>query len=486
MNTLTAETSAGPVRGASTDGIHRFLGIPYAEPPVGDLRWRAPVAAAPWNEVRDALAFGYSAPQAPVAGLQKLIGISGNPTNEDCLFLNVWTPGVDQEKRPVLFWIHGGANTLGSGSQPRINGEHLARRGDSVVVTFNYRLGALGFLHAPELGASGNEALLDQVEALKWGRDNIAAFGGDPDNVTVFGQSAGGFNIGALMGMKQAAGLFHKAVPMSGSLGMHRTAEVAFETTDALASAFGGIEKLRDVSADDILKWQLESSYAYGAVQDGEIIDAPPVETIGAGTYTKGIPLMIGSCEHESALWTAMNPKMQEMTRDDFESRVRHVHADRADALIAAYCQERTPVDAWTAIMTDSTFRMPAIQTADLHRQHTPDTWVYLFDHQSPAMEGRLGSVHSLDIPFVFGTLTAEGMDEFCGQGSAVTLLSDTIMDTYLQFARTGNPGHEGIPAWHRYDDNRATMCFGSEEGIRTLADPMSAERLAWEDRAPS
>ncbi|MEM7364898.1 MAG: carboxylesterase/lipase family protein [Pseudomonadota bacterium] len=480
MNSQTIKTRSGEVKGIEENGISRFLGIPYAEPPVGDLRWRAPVPVTPWKETRDATKFGFSAPQAPVAGLQKLIGISGNPTNEDCLFLNVWTPGADDLKRPVLFWIHGGANTLGSGSQPRINGEHLARRGDTVVVTFNYRLGALGFLHAPALGASGNEALLDQVEALKWVRDNIAAFGGDPENVTVFGQSAGGFNIGALMGMEQAAGLFHKAVPMSGSLGMHRTVEEARVTTDALAQSFGGVEKLRDVSSDDILQWQLASSYGYGAVHDGEVIEAPLAETLGSGTYTKGIPLMIGSCEHESALWTAMNPKMQAMTRDDFEGRVRHIHGERAEAMILAYAEGRSPVNAWTAIMTDNTFRIPAIRTADLHRQHTPDTWMYLFDHQSPAMEGRLGSVHSLDIPFVFGTLTAEGMDEFCGRGEEVESLSAALMDTYLHFARTGNPGHEGIPAWHRYDDNRTTMCFGSEQGIRTQNDPMSAERQSW------
>ena len=185
MNSKRIKTLSGEVKGIEENGISRFLGIPYAEPPVGDLRWRAPVPVTPWKKTRDATKFGFSAPQAPVAGLQKLIGISGNPTNEDCLFLNVWTPGTDDLKRPVLFWIHGGANALGSGSQPRIDGEHLARRGDTVVVTFNYRLGALGFLHAPSLGASGNEALLDQVEALKWVRDNIATFGGDPENLSL-------------------------------------------------------------------------------------------------------------------------------------------------------------------------------------------------------------------------------------------------------------------------------------------------------------
>ena len=171
----TVNIPDGALEGRTDDDISRFLGIPYAAAPVGPLRWRAPEPPEPWAGTRDASAFGFSAPQAEVSGLSKLIGISGGPTSEDCLFINVWTPVADHAKRPVLFWIHGGANTLGSGAQPRIKGEHLARRGDVVVVTFNYRLGALGFLHAPELGASGNEALLDQVAALRWVQQNIAA-----------------------------------------------------------------------------------------------------------------------------------------------------------------------------------------------------------------------------------------------------------------------------------------------------------------------
>ena len=244
------ETSYGRVRGANEEGVHVFRGVPFAKPPLGDLRWRAPVPPDAWAGTRDALAFGPCAVQSTIPGDRgELIGIATHEVDEDCLYLNVWTPNPDDARRPVMVWIHGGGNTLGAGSQPRVNGEHLARIGDVVVVTLNYRLGALGFLYAPELGATGNEALLDQVAALRWVRAEIGAFGGDPDNVTVFGQSAGGFDIVQLMAMPAAQGCFDRAVPMSGSLKRQVTLDSAYATSRALAQHFGGFERLREVSA---------------------------------------------------------------------------------------------------------------------------------------------------------------------------------------------------------------------------------------------
>ena len=474
----TVNIPDGALEGRTDDDISRFLGIPYAAAPVGPLRWRAPEPPEPWAGTRDASAFGFSAPQAEVSGLSKLIGISGGPTSEDCLFINVWTPVADHAKRPVLFWIHGGANTLGSGAQPRIKGEHLARRGDVVVVTFNYRLGALGFLHAPELGASGNEALLDQVAALRWVQQNIAAFGGDPDNVTAFGQSAGGFDLVALMAMPAAAGLFHKAGPMSGSLGMSRDPADAGQASAALAAHLGGVDKMREASTEAILKWQLSAQFGYGAVNDGEVIGEPIDETIAAGTYTRGMPLLIGTCENESALWSAMG-SAAEMDDAALRQRLAGMGVDDVDGVLAAYDAEgRAPVDILTAVMTDRSFRIPGIRTADLHRAHTPEVWSYLFDYRSPAMGGKLGSVHSLDIPFAFGTLTAEGMDEFCGSGAAVERLSGQIMDMWIGFARTGSPAHAGLPDWPCYADARETMRLGLDPRID--ADPLSKQRTVW------
>lgn len=471
--------SDGTLEGRTEDGVSRFLGIPYAAAPVGPLRWRAPEPPEPWSGTRDASEFGHSAPQATVGGLQKLIGIAGGPTSEDCLYINVWTPAADSARRPVLFWIHGGANTLGSGAQPRINGEHLTRRGDVVVVTFNYRLGALGFLHAPELGATGNEALLDQVAALRWVQQNIAAFGGDPDNVTAFGQSAGGFDLVALMAMPAAAGLFHKAGPMSGSLGMSRAPEDAARATTALAEHVGGMDKIRDADAEEILKWQLSAPFGYGAVNDGEVIGKPIDETIAAGTHTTGMPLLIGTCENESALWSATGSAAREMDGAALKGRLADMGVDDVDAVLGAYDDGvRKPVEVLTAVMTDRTFRLPGIRTADLHRAHTPAVWSYLFDYRSPALDGRLGSVHSLDIPFAFGTLTAEGMDEFCGSGPAVERLSGQIMDMWISFAHTGSPMHAGLPDWPCYGDARETMRLGLEPGVE--ADPLSKRRTVW------
>lgn len=469
----------GALEGRTDNGVSRFLGIPYAAAPVGPLRWRAPQPLEPWSGTRDASTFGPSAPQAEVGGLQRLIGISGGPTSEDCLFINVWTPAADDARRPVLFWIHGGANTLGSGAQPRINGEHLARRGDVVVVTFNYRLGALGFLHAPELGATGNEALLDQVAALRWVQSNIASFGGDPGNVTAFGQSAGGFDLVALMAMESAKGLFHKAGPMSGSLGMSRSPVDAAKAAAALADHFGGVDKLRDVSAESILEWQHSAPFGYGAVQDGDIIAAPIADAIGDGRYTQGMPLLIGTCEHESALWSAMGSGASGLDAASLPDRLGKMGVGDVDGVLAAYTKEgREPVDVLTAVMTDRTFRLPAIRTAELHGQHTPNVWAYLFDYRSPAMDGRLGSVHSLDIPFAFGTLTAEGMDEFCGSGRAVETLSGQIMDMWIGFARDGTPAHDGLPDWPCYGDARETMRLGLAP--RLDPDPLSAQRAVW------
>ena len=308
------ETSYGRVRGANQYGVHVFKGIPFAKPPVGDLRWRAPVPPAPWAGTREALGFGPCAVQSTIPGdVGELIGIATHEVSEDCLYLNVWTPKPDDARRPVMVWIHGGGNTLGAGSQPRVNGEHLARVGDVVVVTLNYRLGALGFLYAPELGATGNEALLDQVAALRWVRAEIGAFGGDPDNVTVFGQSAGGFDIAQLMAMPAAQGCFDRAVPMSGSLKRQATADSAYATAQSLAGHFGGFERLRAVPTTDTLGYQMRmTSTGWGPTCDGEVIAEDAAKVLARGTGD-GMPLMIGHTRDESTLFTAFNKELANM-----------------------------------------------------------------------------------------------------------------------------------------------------------------------------
>ena len=490
------ETSSGKLRGREQDGVVSFKGIPFARPPVGALRWLPPESPEPWTGERDATAFGASAMQRALpGGLGDLIGIPSVTPSEDCLTLNVWTPELRAASggRPVMVWIHGGGNIVGSGSQPRVNGEHLARRGDVVVVTIHYRLGSFGFLHAPELGASGNEALLDQVAALRWVRREIGAFGGDPSCVTVFGQSAGGFDIAQLMALRAAAGCFDRAVPMSGSLVALRPRELAAAATERFVERFGGLEKLRAVPAEEILAYQLEltgdrvgTSLRFGPVLDGEVIREDAAVGIGAGRHTRGMPLMIGHTRDEFALFTAHDPSVAELDDAGLVERGRGLFGPSTERAVEVYRKAReargestAPPGVWNAMMTDAMFRIPAIRTAELHTQHTPQTWMYRFDYESPALEGRLGACHSLDIPFIWGTTGVEKMVPFCGKGPAVESLSERMMATYLAFARNGDPANATLPEWPRYDaERRATLRLGPEAEVEDA--PQDEERRFW------
>lgn len=490
MNGNSVETSCGKLRGSVEGGVHVFKGIPFARPPVGALRWRAPQPVAPWAGVRDALEFGPCAIQSPIPGdVGELIGIATHETSEDCLYLNVWSPGLGPANRPVLVWIHGGGNTVGAGSQPRVNGEHLARQGDVVVVTVNYRLGALGFLHAPALGASGNEALLDQVAALRWVRREIGAFGGDPENVTVFGQSAGGFDIAQLMAMPAAAGCFDRAVPMSGSLTRPVSAEAAEKTAAALAEALGGWETLREVPAERILQQQSRLPGArWAPTLDGEVIAEDAATVLAEGRFTTAMPLMIGHTRDESTLFTMFNERLANLDRAGLVALARRHFEDAADDAVACYEDERaaaglpaTPAAVWAAISTDQMFRSPAIRTAECHGKHTAAVWMYRFDRPSPAHDGRLGACHSLDIPYVWGTYGLPAMRRFCGDDEAVGRLSSWVMGAYLAFARTGEPQVDGVP-WPAYEGGdagrRTTMLFDEEP--QTAEAPFDATRALW------
>ena len=482
------EISTGRLRGQTQDGVVAFHGIPFAKPPVGELRWRAPAPPEPWAGVRDATAFGPCAIQSTIAGtVGELIGIATHETSEDCLYLNVWTPALDDAKRPVLVWIHGGGNTVGAGSQPRVNGGRMARVGDVVVVTINYRLGALGFLHAPELGASGNEALLDQVAALRWVRREIGAFGGDAANVTVFGQSAGGFDIAQLMAMPAAAGAFDKAVPMSGSLTTPVSADAAARTAQALASEFGGVDKLRAAAAADIHACQGNIPGArWGPTRDGAVIAEDAADVLRAGRFTRDMPLLIGHTRDESTLFTMFNPRLAAMDRDGLIEQARAPFGERAEVAVACFEAERAaanlpvePWQTWAAVATDRMFRMPAIRTAECHLAHTGRVWMYRFDHPSPAHDGRLGACHSVDIPFVWGTHALPALRRFCGEGEAVARLSERVMAAWLAFARHGDPNTDALPDWPAYDAReRTTMLL--RDDARTAQAPFEETRRLW------
>ena len=297
-------TRYGKLQGQTEDGLHVFRGVPFAAPPVGELRFRAPRPPEPWDGVREANEVGYGSMQTFMPGLE-LLGAWEMPVNEDCLTLNIWTPGLDDAKRPVMFWIHGGGFSGGSGATPIYNGQHLASRGDVVVVTINYRLGALGFLYNQALtdaddATSGNYGMRDQVAALEWVRDHIAEFGGDPNNVTIFGESAGGMSVGVLLGAAEAEGLFHKAIPQSGaghhSLPTDIADEVCRRYCAILEVSPDDAASLRSIPAQDMLDAQnalmaepetgaLTGRYlmAFSPVVEGGFLEALPINAVRNG-----------------------------------------------------------------------------------------------------------------------------------------------------------------------------------------------------------
>ena len=498
---MLVETSCGTVSGSDEDGVGVFRGIPYAAPPVGDRRWRPPAPAVPWTGVRPAIECGPIAPQ-----LQGAPGtaVLGDPTDhdEDCLTLNVWTPGADAAKRPVMVWVHGGGFVGGSGAGVLYVGDSLARRGDVVVVTFNYRLGALGYLAHPalrdeETGAVGNWGLLDQVAALEWVRDNIAAFGGDPGNVTLFGESAGGMSVAALLGTPRANGLFHKAIVQSGAVAVapqEQAVRVAEELFDHIGVKGRGADSLRTVPLDAVLAAQKDALTPRPGLQlpfrptvDGAVLPRHPLDEIADGS-SAGLPLLIGTNRDEWKFFGIADVKARDLDDAGLMRRLTRTVGDRAADVVDRYRKARetrgaavTPSELWFAIESDRLFRAPSMELAEIQARQQPDTYAYLFTWESPAIGGALGSCHALEIPFVFGTLTNPVVATFAGEGPAALHLSEQMQDAWIAFAKTGCPSHDGLEAWTPYDGSRrATMVLGKECWVEDA--PFEDERSVWED----
>ena len=492
---IEIETTYGKIAGTQADAHQRFLGVPFARPPVGARRFLAPEGPEPWSETRPATEFGLSAPQNP----SPLPGMEPGPQGEDCLFLNVYTPAADSAARPVMVWIHGGGFTGGSGSQALYEGGPLCTRGDVVLVSVNYRLGALGYLTVP--GADPNLGQLDQIAALRWVRDNIERFGGDPGNVTIFGESAGGMAVATLLGMPGAAGLFHRAIPQSGAAHHVHSAESAARVAERFCGELGlpgaDAEKLRQLPVERILEAQAkalvalqrEPGLAFAPVVDPNSLPQHPLEAVRAGASGE-IPLLVGTNRDESKLFN-VGLAGGEVSAEQLEKRVRALlrarrAEDRAPALIDAYRRAREghasteAAELLDAIDSDHTFRIPAIRLAEAHAAHPAGTYGYLFTWESPARRGALGSCHALELPFVFGSFNAPTMDRFAGTGPEAERLSQRIMDAWIAFARSGDPAHPGLPEWPTYDaQTRATMLF--DRSCERCDAPLDAERAAWD-----
>ncbi len=510
---LVLEVSGGKVRGRARAGVRVFCGIPYAAPPVGALRWRPPQPPSPWSDVRDATAFGPTAPQTPAAAGFTLAGDPSNQS-EDCLTLNVWAPDGPSKRsarasgRPVLVWVHGGGFTTGTGSAPLYRGGALARSGDVVVVTINYRLGALGFLGHPVLddggGQLGNYGLADQVAALRWVRDNIGAFGGDAGNVTVFGESAGAMSISALLAMPSARGLFRRAVIESGPAYAHTGAQAA-AAGDHLFELLGvrepGRDALEHVPAGDLVEAAQAMQQRPPApgmlplpflpMVDGRSLPRPTLEAVAAGAAAD-VELIVGTNRDEMTLFGLGDPSRAVVDEIGLRRRVaRSAPRAEADEVVETYQRVRaargeavTPQALWTAIGTDLVFRWPSLQLAAAKRVHQPATFVYLFTWESPAFGGTLGASHGIEIPFVFRSVHHPVVAQLVGDGPEAEALSARVSGAVEAFARTGNPSHEGIGEWPAWDrDRRTTMVFGPDGGVRER--PRDEELAAWEQGYP-
>jgi para-nitrobenzyl esterase len=479
------ETRYGKVEGIERGGVLQFRGLPFAASPVGELRWRPPRLPEPWIGVRQADRFGPMAPQGP-SQISLLPGPDPRDISEDgCLNLSVYTPGVDGEPRPVMVWIHGGGFTAGSGRNPWYDGTSFARHG-VVVVTVNYRLGALGFLHlGDELAGSGNCGLLDQVAALEWVRDNIGAFGGDPGNVTIFGESAGGMSVGSLLGTPAASGLFHEAIAQSGAASSVNPVERATEVTERVLAKVGGMDRLRAAPWERLVDVQGEvvAEMTRGAgglpfmpVVDRIVLPRVPLETVAAGAAA-AVRLVTGTTRDEMTLFLFRDVH-EELTEETAVRRLERTNPGSGRSLYDAYRLELgadvPPRDVWVAVETDRVFRMPAVRLAAAQARHTPDVWMYLFTWESPALDGALRSCHALEIAFVWNTLSTPGSDAFTGGGPEAQALADEMHGAWVAFATSGDPG------WRRYDQgSRATRVFGPGAGV--VEDPMGAVRRLWD-----
>jgi para-nitrobenzyl esterase len=479
--------------------------VPFAAAPENVRRWLPPEKPLPWTGVRDARRFGAVAPQNPVTNQALAAMKIDQQQSEDCLNLNLWTPGLDGARRPVMVWIHGGGFTIGAGSQEIYNGSVLAQRGKVVVVTINYRLGPLGFLRLNDvthgrIPSSGNEGLLDQIAALQWVRENIAEFGGDPDNVTIFGESAGGMSAGALLAMPAARGLFHKAIPQSGSCDTissiaraNRTAErvlskcgVSASDTDAIR-AIPVAQLLTGVFGPDGKTPDRALGMAYQPVVDSTVIPRELIEMVAQGSAA-GVAVLVGSNLEEWKLFSAMDTSAQKLDKPGLLARMsKRLPADFAGSVIATYERARasagasvTPPDLYSAIETDRVFRMPGVRLAEIHGRREHRVYNYLFTWRSPAMRGALGSCHALELGFVFGTNHLAGMRRFAGDGPAAEKLAAEMQDAWLAFARDGDPSCASL-AWPGYTEaRRATMLFG--ETSCAVDAPFEEERRAWDN----
>jgi para-nitrobenzyl esterase len=494
---LVAQTGYGPVRGVDDGRAVSWKGIRYAAAPTGELRFRAPEPPQPWSEIIDAGSYGFVCPQPPVPTFPLDLGA---PEDEDCLHLNIWAPSGTRpgDGKPVLVWVHGGAFVLGSSSQPLYDGRRLSAEGDAVVVTINYRLGVFGFLDLAGMGTGSeqfdsNVGLRDVLAALRWIRDNIAAFGGDPARVTLFGESAGAGIVTALLAVPQAEGLFSAAIAQSSpatSVYEHERAQrVTHLVLDHLGIAEADAGKLRDVDVRALIAATKEvfdevptrnpGTVAFVPVVDGDLLHGYPVQLAREGR-THPVPLIIGTNKHEAALFRLMRSPLLPITPRAITSMFNDIAAEQPDMDLPTVDELGSSHSRYrgsgrgVSIASDVGFRMPSVWLAEGHNTVAP-VYLYRFDYATPIMKVLLvGAAHATELPYVWGTLGApKDVTLKLGGTKAAKAVSKRMRARWVNFAATGKPGGlAGEPEWIAYQDaDRACLIIDRDDRITFDAD---------------
>jgi len=507
--TAVVETTAGKVRGYMHNGTYTFKGVPYGAPTGGKARFLPPSKPAAWTGIRSSMQFGWVCPQVPRQGWADdenawMFSWDDGVPNEDCLRVNIWTRGInDHKKRPVMVWLHGGGFVAGSGQELRsYDGERLTQRGDVVVVSLNHRLGVLGHLNLAAAGDayadSPNVGILDIVLALEWVRDNIANFGGDAGNVTIFGQSGGGGKVNTLMAMPSATGLFHRAIVQSGSmlrggspenssklaasvlaeLGVTPTDLDRLQTMPAKQLIDAGISvtsKIRRVGPPDVRRTAEQLGWA--PVVDGKVLPQHPFDP-GAPAISANVPLLVGTVLNEFI--TAIgHPEYETMTEAEAKKRLEPVYSQKTDAIYATFEEAHPgakPFDLLSQISA-ATVRQGAVTQAERKAaQHAAPAYLYWFTWKTPVLDGRPRAFHCAELAFCFdNTDRCENMTG--GTGEARDLAA-VVSESWIQFARTGNPNHRGIPDWPAFSADKCQTMF-LDRPCKMKENPDTHERQA-------